>query len=320
VAAAALGMGQEVTCLARGESGDAPAGRTFVSADRDLAGAYDPVRHRHWDLVVDVSWQPGQVRSAVEALGDVAAHWVYVSSCSVYADQSTPRTDESAALLEPLPAGTVRVDREQYGAAKVSCERLCADRLGDRVLLARAGLIAGYGDLSDRFGYWPGRFALAMRHGGAVLVPAGFRAAPAQAIDVADLAHWLVRSGLAGVSGALNAVGPHWTFGEVLDVARAVTGFAGPLVEAPPDWLREQHVEEYMGARSLPLWFVDPSYAGFSDRARDAASAAGLPHSDLERVVRECLRWELELGLDRERRAGLTRSEELALLAALKAA
>jgi len=317
VAAAALATGHQVTCLARGTSGEAPAGTSLVRADRDAAGTYAAVMDHGWDLVVDVSWQAGQVRGALEALGGRAAHWVYVSSCSVYADQSRPGMDEGAEVLEPLVAE--HADRECYGEAKVACERLCADRLGERLLIARAGLIAGYGDLSDRFGYWPGRLALAAQDGGPVLVPAGRDDALAQAVDVADLAKWLVAAGLRGTSGVLNAVGPLWTFGEVLAVARSAAGFDGRVVEAPADWLRAQQVEEYMGPRSLPLWFADPAYAGFSARAGDAASAAGLTHSGLGRLVEDCLRWEVELGLDRERLAGLTRSEELGLIEALDA-
>ncbi len=95
----ALRRGLEVTCLARGESGRAPDGATWVRADRRQPGAYDEVAGRSWDLVVDVGRQPAQVRSAVAALGTRAGHWVLVSTISVYADPVGPGSDETAPVL-----------------------------------------------------------------------------------------------------------------------------------------------------------------------------------------------------------------------------
>jgi nucleoside-diphosphate-sugar epimerase len=316
VAREAVRRGHEVTCLARGVSGRPPSGVRWVKADRDLPGAYDELRAEHWDDVVDVSWQPAQVHSALQALGDRAAHWTYVSSCSVYADHATADADESAALLPALDSD--RADREQYGEAKVACEQLCQAAVGDRVLLARSGVIGGYGDRSDRFGYWPGRFALARRDGGQVLLPDAGEL-PTQAIDVHDLADWLVLMGETGTAGAMNVVGERRPFHEVITAARRVAGFDGPgteerVVRVPSRWLREEGVEEYMGPRSLPLWMVDPDWAGFSARHGSKAVASGLTYRPLHDLAADSLRWEEELGLDRDRRAGLTRAEELTLL------
>ena len=122
-----------------------------------------------WDLVVDVSRQPGQVRSALAALGDRAERWVFVSSGSVYADHSRPGAGLDTPLLPALEGDEAAP--ETYGEGKVACEEACRAARGDDVLLARSGLIVGYGDRSDRLGYWPGRFALAQEDGGPVLVP-----------------------------------------------------------------------------------------------------------------------------------------------------
>src|SRR5215470_2071033 len=99
VAGVAMADGWAVTCLARGESGTPPAGVRWVQADRREPTAYHAVAGQEWDAVVEVSWQPEMVRSALDALAPAAAHWTYVSSVSAYADDSQPGMDESAALL-----------------------------------------------------------------------------------------------------------------------------------------------------------------------------------------------------------------------------
>ena len=312
VARRALERGHSVTCLARGAAGDPPRGVEWVRADRSTAGAYDDVADRHWDAVVEVSWQPDFVRSALASLGSGDAHWVYVSSCSVYADDATPDSDEGAALHEPhAEAGPV--DVEQYGPAKVACENAVLDAVGaERALLARAGLICGYGDRSDRFGYWPARLASA-DDGQPVLVPP--RGAACQVIDVEDLAGWLVDAAERRTAGAFNAVGDVLSVGAVLDSCVQAAGRSPRLVEVSHEWLADHEVAPWSGPESLPLWLPEPEYAGFMTRRNAAARTAGLSLRPVAETVAASLDWERERGLDRDRRAGLTRDRETALLA-----
>ncbi len=309
VARLALEQGHAVTCLARGESGTVPEGAELVRGDRAEVEAYSAVADRDWDLVVDVSRQPRHVRTAVDALAARARHWVFVSTISVYADDATPGQDETGAVHAPW-SGDGLAAPEDYGPAKVACERVLLDAVPG-ALVARAGLIVGYGDPSDRFGYWPARLARA----GArepVLVPPP--ADPCQVVDVLDLAGWLLRRGLAGTGGVVNATGPVRTLGELIETSLRVTGSEARTVAADGSWLADQGVEPWMGPESLPLWLPLPEYAGHATRDRRRAEAAGLTTRPLAETVHDALRWERELGLDRERRAGLSPGRERELL------
>jgi 2'-hydroxyisoflavone reductase len=315
VATIARDRGHVITCLARGESGAVPAGVEFVRADRDERDAYRDVAVGEWDVVVDVSSQPGRVRRAARAFTDRAGWFGYVSSASAYAEHDAPGADESAALLPPLDRDVME-SMATYGQAKVACERHVIDTFGPgRSLVARVGLIGGPGDASDRTGYWPLRFSRPAAADGGVLVPD----APdllTQVVDVRDLATWLVAAGERRLAGVFNVVGEALPLAEHLATARAVAGHSGPLVPVDQNWLQAHGVEPWMGERSLPLWLPLPEYAGFSSRDGSSARAAGLVHRPLAETLADTLGWEQTLDTGRPRRAGLSDDDERGLLRA----
>lgn len=306
IAEHAIAAGHDVTCAARGQSGEAPAGAHFVPVDRTVPGALDPLAEQRWDHVVELAWDPTVVRAGLDALADRAAHWTLVSSISVYDGDLGPGADESHPLLAPDPDG-------DYGAQKVHAETLSTEALGDRLLVVRPGLIVGPGDPSGRFGYWPGRFALAAADGEPVLVPPTDDAW-AQVIKADDLAAFILQAATDARTGPVDATGLPVPLAEVLDAAAAAAGFTGERRSPTAAWLLEHDVAYWAGPRSLPLW-LPTEMPGFARRDTARFQAWGGTTRPLAETVTRVLADERARGLDRERRSGLTRPQERLLIA-----
>ena len=297
-----------MTCRARGEYGAVPSGVTFVRSDRRSFGAYDLVAGEVWDEIIELSYDRDLVAGALEALAGSTHHWTLVSSVSEYASNAEPGADEDAILVEPS-------NLDDYAHAKVAAESATAAAVGDRLLIARPGLIAGPGDMSDRFSYWVSRLAVAPEE--AVLVP-NAEDRYVQFIDVRDLAGWLISAGQRGLTGVYNAVGSERDLSTVLLAAARVAGHTGELISAEDDWLTAHSVNYWAGARSLPLW-LPRSDSAFARRSRSRFIAAGGIERNLQQTLEDVLVDERARGLDRERRSGLTLEEQRLLLAEISA-
>jgi nucleoside-diphosphate-sugar epimerase len=276
-----------------------------VRGDRNAPHAYDDLATREWDVVVDVSSQSRHVGEAVRALGSRAARWTYVSSMSVYADDTLLGADEYAPLHPAAREGD-----DDYGRQKVAAEDEVRV-LDERALIVRPGLIVGAGDPSDRFGYWAAAFERAGDQ--PVLLPP-LLGRSAQVIDVDDVADYLVR---ATGSGAVNTIGGVRPLGDLLSQVRAATRHTGDTVVASEEWLLDHGVQYWAGDRSLPLW-LPTDMPGFMTRSNAAYLATGGTLAPLEDTIRRVVDDERMRGVDRERRAGLTRADESSLLAELR--
>jgi 2'-hydroxyisoflavone reductase len=294
VAAEALRRGHDVTCACRGVSGDVPEGATLVTWDRakeppDALGA-------GFDAVVDVSRRPSHVRRALAAVPD--AHWVFVSTVNVYADEATPGGPGTLPLREPITEDVdLAEDPEAYGPMKVACEQLVRDGAASAAVV-RPGLIVGPGDPSGRFSYWPQRLA----DGGEVLAP-GDPADLVQVIDVRDLAGWIVTLAEQRTEGDFDGVGLPMPIGDVL---RACAPDAD-LTWLDQAFLTDHGVDPWMGPDAIPLWLPRPDYDGMMHHDVEPSLAAGLTLRPVGETSRDTLAWLREhpdaasTGISRER-------------------
>ena len=133
-----------------------------------------------------------------------------------------PGIDEDAALIELDDPATEVVTAETYGGLKVLCERAAVERHGPSTLLVRPTYVVGPDDYTWRFPWWVQRIA----RGGTVVAP-GPAGAPAQVIDVRDMAAWMVRLLEDDRSGPFHAASPAppYTWGEELE---AIVDAVGP--------------------------------------------------------------------------------------------
>jgi 2'-hydroxyisoflavone reductase len=282
---AALQRGDEVTTVTRGVSGPSADGAHAVHVDRtDQAALADALGVTGWDVAID-TWSGAArvVHDSAELLVDRVEHYVYVSSRSVYVWPLPLGSDESAPVVEADPLSD---DGSDYAAAKRGAEIAVEQVLGQRAMVARAGLILGPYEIVGRLPWWLGRIS----RGGRVLAP-GPRELPLQYVDGRDLADWLLSAGERRVSGAFNAVSPpgHTTMGELLDTCLEVTGADADLVWTSPETIAAAGVS---GWTELPIW-VPPTgdLAGLHAADTAAAHREGLTCRPVLDTVRGTWEW-----------------------------
>jgi 2'-hydroxyisoflavone reductase len=234
---------------------------------------------RRWNAVIDVAaYEPSVAARSVEVLRHAVDRYVFVSTLSVYADHST--TD---AQLEDSPvldltgqddAGSI------YGAKKALCEAEVVGSFGDRATVARAGLIVGPHDPTDRFVCWPRRMA----EGGRVLAP-GDPEDPLQFVDVRDLARWLVAAATTEFSGIFNVTGLPIRFVDFL------AGCAAPGVDAELVWIASDRLlgaglDPWMG---VPLWIAGSGWEAANAVDVSRAVAVGLRNRPITETIEGAL-------------------------------
>ena len=296
----ALARGHEVTLFNRGQTNpDLFPGVEKLRGDRsrDLSA----LAGREWDAAIDVAaYVPRVVELAVQQLESHVERYVFVSSVSVYADQSVPQFEESRleALGDPED-----MSPESYGARKAACEAVSRSAFGERATIVRPGLIVGPHDATDRFSYWPKRIA----EGGRVLAP-GSPDDPVQFIDVRDLGAFIVHLAETGRGGTFNATGRTIPLSAFLAACTQVTGADAELVWVPTAELLAAGLDPWMG---VPLWIAAPGWEAANRVPIDRALEAGLEFRPLEDTIgvawKDRTEARLVTALPREREAELLR-------------
>ena len=314
----AVSRGHKVTVFNRGKTnpGSVPAGVERLQGDR-TTGNLESLKNREWDAVIDVpSTFPRWVREAATLLKDAAQQYVFISSISVYKDNSKPGMDETAEVHTLADPTVEQITGETYGGLKAHAEKEALKAFGNRATIIRPGLIVGDGDNSDRFTYWPVRIA----RGGEVLAP-GNPTDPVQFIDARDLAEWMIRMVEQKAYGTYNATGPAHplTMAEMLYGIKAVTTAGAQFTWVPASFLEAQKVQPWS---DMPVW-IPPAgdMTGFAAVSIQRALDKGLTFRPLADTAQATLAFHESRPAERKAklRAGISPEREAEVLAAWKA-
>ena len=313
---AAQAAGWEVTLCNRGRSNP----ELFADLERIVLDRNDcdatTLKGRKFDAVIDTSgYAPLHVQLACEALADSVEHYVFVSTVSVYPDQSAVVVDETTPTGSVDPATiaaakTIRQATSKYGPMKAECERAAEKAMPGRVTNVRPGLIVGPRDSSRRFSYWPARVA----RGGEVLAP-GKPDAETQVIDVRDLGNWCFELAGSKTAGTFNAVGFNGrvSLAEVLHACKLTLNTDCQFTWVDEEFLLANKARPYT---ELPLWLPQGRRGHF---ANDRAMAAGLSFRPLVQTIADCQEWRLSLPVEQREKFRLSPERETEWLKAFKA-
>jgi 2'-hydroxyisoflavone reductase len=299
----ALARGHHITVFNRGRrQAELPGSVEQLLGDRNEANGVATLREAvargvKWDVVIDnPTTLPFWVRDAGEVLRDAAEQYVFISTISVYADNSRVGMDEDSALAEYAGADalaetmqTFQANQGQlFGPLKAASEREAERWFPGRTTVIRPGLIVGPGDMTGRFTYWPLRLA----RGGNVLAP-GSGHDPVQFIDARDLAEWTIRMVEQRTVGTFNATGPagRLSMAEMLGGIRAAFDGTTPttVTWVPAEFLQQQRVRPWS---DMPVWVSPtPENAGFSAVSLQRALDSGLTFRPLAVTARDTVDW-----------------------------
>ena len=299
-----------VECLIGDRSPEAADGLAALEAE--LADG------RQWDICIDI-WPhiPKIVEKTATLLQGHVGHFMYVSSISVYVDNSVPNADETAEVGQAPDADNTEFGWDLFGPFKAECENRVRKLYPDNHTVIRPGLIVGPRDFSYRGGYWPAR----VRQGGEILAP-GDGETPIQIIDGRDLTAFEVRCMENRTGGTFDVTGPppqnKLTMRAYLAECRKATGSDATFTWADNAFLEEHEVAAWS---HMPCWLPpEGEYAAFGLRSCARAVAAGLTYRPYADTITDTLTWLDDLPDDRRegvmKRAGLPAEKEAEVLAA----
>ena len=316
----AVARGHTVTIFTRGrrDASMLPNDVERLVGDRD--GQLGALEGKKWDAVVDDSaTNPDWVRQSAALLEGNVAQYLFTSSTGVYYPYLRKGLDESTP---PLVEGDMKDGSAAFGINKAQCEKIVFDTFGNGGIVVRPSYIAGPGDTTDRFPYWPVRLA----RGGEVLVP-GKRDDAAQWIDVRDLAEFMVKLLEDRRSGPFNAAGPRDPFTMRAFVEAAARSLASSEGSGRRAKVTFTQVDDYDFLTENKIFSMVPwviptgNNLGHLTISNARAKAAGLGFRPIATTVRDTLAWWPTVPEERRNAPhfALTPEQEVMVLAAWKA-
>ena len=310
--------GHTITLFNRGKRDpDADAGIEQLIGDRN--GQIDALKGRDWDAVIDNSaYTPKQVRLTAELLKGHVKQYILISSVAAYANFAKAGIDEGYELAKLADPTVEEVNGQTYGGLKVLCEKVVEEVFGKQATLIRPTYIAGPGDYTDRFTYWPVRVS----KGGEMLVP-GAPSDPFQIIDVRDLADFMRLVVEKHLTGAFNLCNTprSVTMGSVLDTSKRVTGADTKFTWATPAFLESQGLigKDLFAPSGFPLWTpTNSAYWAMPLISSARAVKKGLKFRSLETTIRDTLAWQATRPAESQTlRTGLKPEQEAEVLTKL---
>lgn len=310
VVAEALKAGHEVSNFTR--EGEAPLPEV-EPLQGDRRGDLDALKNRTWDGVLDTFSDPEAVGETARLLSGNVGAYGFISGITNYHPDGPAVVDETSPLRR-VGEGNEGDPLQERGIAKLRCEEAVHKEFRGPVFIARTGIMVGPRDPTDRFSWWPVRFA----RGGEVLAP-GNAEREVQFTDARDLARWTVEMLDEREPGTFNTVGPGSgvSLARVLEACRRVD--EEEAGETWVTWAGEEFLRESLYGvpeEERPLWFPEDQIP-FDSVDSSKALAAGLSFRPVEETARDTLNWvrsRQENREDRELRAGLSPEFERQLL------
>jgi 2'-hydroxyisoflavone reductase len=289
----AIARGHRVTLFNRGKTRPGVfKGRVTDELIGDLNGDTSALQGKKFDVVIDnPTTFPAWVRNAAKYLSGNTKHYIFISTTSVYRDESQIGIDEQSpttpmpADLDPYTLDPANAGRF-YGALKTRAEQEVEKQYPGINTIIRPCLIVGPLDRTDRFTYWPAR----IDKGGEVLAP-DKPDDPCQFIDSRDLAEWTIRVAEAHELGLFNAIGPAkpMTIAEMLYGVKAITTAGAQFTWVPWEFLKSQNVRPW---RNMTVWQPpEGPTAGYQRRSAAKAIARGLTFRPLAVTAKDTLDW-----------------------------
>ena len=272
-------------------------------------------------MVDTCAFAPEAVASLLDALSPAIGRYALVTSVSVYADfkapgvsedspasRATPEQLEMARALPPEQRSTAASYAKAYGPLKRECELVALERLGERALILRSGLLVGAGDYTDRLTSWVRR----VDQGGAIPAP-GDPQRLVQLVDVRDAARFIVEaaernSAASSTSPAAPSRSPtSWRPSAASLVPMRASSGAPTRRCSPQGWNPGPRFPSGCPTRTKPSGI-------FWRSTSSKAFAHGFKPRPLDETLRQILAWD-RTRRDTPLKAGMPPEKEAALLA-----